>query len=271
MVSIRDARPDDHPAYARLMPELGVPDPAPSREAWWSSQGARTRIAELETGVVGYLMYELIGSTFFVRNVVSDPRHRGIGVGRALMKDAGEIAHRLGAVEWRLNVKEDNAPAIGLYESIGFRVFMIGHVVVFPWSGRDRLPMPSEDLNVRPATPADDEVLERAFGIQPGLLAVRRGAGRILLAAFAAGRPAGVAVFDPTFPGAYPMCAADPAAARGLFDGLASHRIPIEDPDSSWRETSVQLALEDSGDAAEALIDAGGDLLFRVLKMRAAL
>lgn len=271
MLSIRSARLNDYSAYARLMPELGVPDPVPERDVWWSRQGERTRVAAIDDEVVGYLMYEQICGTFYVRNVVSDPRHRGIGVGRALMEDARKLARELGAVEWQLNVKDDNVPAIRLYESLGLSTFRAAHIVVFPWTSLERLPRPSSGLMVRVLEPAEDEVFEEVFGIVPGLLNLRRQAERVMLAAYEVTKPAGVAVFDASFPGAYPFCVTDAAAARALLDALIPYRVPIEDAMRPWRETSVQLALEDSAEAAESIIGAGAKLLFRTLGMRATL
>ncbi len=50
-----------------------------------------------------------------------DPRYRGLGLGRALMGTLIDWARRAGVVRLDLAVRADNEPAIGLYDSLGFR------------------------------------------------------------------------------------------------------------------------------------------------------
>ena len=49
------------------------------------------------------------------------PAHRGAGIGRALMRALLANARDLGAGEMALEVITENAPAIALYEQLGFR------------------------------------------------------------------------------------------------------------------------------------------------------
>jgi ribosomal-protein-alanine N-acetyltransferase len=52
-----------------------------------------------------------------------DPVARGLGLGRALLRAAERAARAQGADELRLEVRQDNAAAIGLYEAAGYQRF----------------------------------------------------------------------------------------------------------------------------------------------------
>jgi ribosomal protein S18 acetylase RimI-like enzyme len=58
--------------------------------------------------------------TFFVTTVAVAESARGRGYGRYLMNKALEIARERGIHRVDLGVEADNAPAIGLYEGLGF-------------------------------------------------------------------------------------------------------------------------------------------------------
>ena len=58
----------------------------------------------------------------YVFDVELLPAARGLGLGRATMLAAHETARALGATVMRLNVFGHNAPAIALYESLGYEV-----------------------------------------------------------------------------------------------------------------------------------------------------
>lgn len=49
------------------------------------------------------------------------PRFQGVGVGKALLREAIHVAMRRGAPAVRLKVYPDNAPAIALYRHAGFQ------------------------------------------------------------------------------------------------------------------------------------------------------
>lgn len=75
--------------------------------------------------VIGYAL------VFFRRNVrrarlysiTVDPRVRGLGLGRRLLVAAESAAAARGATEMSLEVRVDNAAAIGLYERAGYHRF----------------------------------------------------------------------------------------------------------------------------------------------------
>lgn len=57
---------------------------------------------------------------FMIANVAVHPEHRRHGIGRALVFQAMQYARRHGAHQLWLQVREDNAGAISLYEQLGF-------------------------------------------------------------------------------------------------------------------------------------------------------
>jgi ribosomal protein S18 acetylase RimI-like enzyme len=103
---------------------------ADRRGEWW-----RSRLASADLGVhVALLAGEPVGMAGWLLPAAANTRHRayvwgvyvrdglrGGGVGRALMTATlAEAEARSDAID--LNVLTDNAPAIGLYESLGFVV-----------------------------------------------------------------------------------------------------------------------------------------------------
>lgn len=54
------------------------------------------------------------------------PRHRGKGVGLALLRAAEDYARREGCCKLTLEVQDDNTPARGLYQRFGFGDFVVG-------------------------------------------------------------------------------------------------------------------------------------------------
>jgi ribosomal protein S18 acetylase RimI-like enzyme len=71
-------------------------------------------------------------STFKARSLLNIhdlavvPKHRGMGVGRALLQAAEEHARRAGCCKLTLEVQDDNSRARGLYQSFGFEDFVVG-------------------------------------------------------------------------------------------------------------------------------------------------
>ncbi|TVT17739.1 GNAT family N-acetyltransferase [Amycolatopsis acidiphila] len=108
--------------------------PEPSA-AWWELAAGTTEPAPaqrhvLTTGEVGYAVAEITagavraavaGGLLHVSRLAVRPQHRRRGLARALMAATGEWAAGRGATECVLQVAVDNAPALALYEALGFR------------------------------------------------------------------------------------------------------------------------------------------------------
>ena len=82
-------------------------------------------VAEVDAQVVGYTLHFLNFSTWegvhgiYLEDLYVQPAHRGSGLGKALLRNLGEIAVQRGyaRVEW--SVLDWNAPSIAFYEAIG--------------------------------------------------------------------------------------------------------------------------------------------------------
>ena len=86
---------------------------------------AATLVAESGGVVVGYVLVLFSHGTLHARiySLAVDPAARGLGLGRDLVEAAEDAAKDQECSEIRLEVRKDNAEAIGLYESLGYRRF----------------------------------------------------------------------------------------------------------------------------------------------------
>ncbi|MGD2164572.1 MAG: GNAT family N-acetyltransferase [Anaerolineae bacterium] len=136
-IVIRHTEPDDYEALHRI---FSAPKaiygtlqlPFPSAERWRKrlaepSEGLYSLVASVDDEVAGTLGLHTFPNRPRRRHVgaigmaVRDDWH-GKGVGTALMEAAIDLADNwLNLVRLELTVFADNAPAIGLYEKLGFR------------------------------------------------------------------------------------------------------------------------------------------------------
>lgn len=109
-----------------------LPEPSPS---WWELAAGTTEPTPaqrhvLTTGEVGYGVAEIragavraavAGELLHVSRLAVRPEHRRRGLARALMAASGAWAAERGAARCVLQVAVENAPALALYETLGFR------------------------------------------------------------------------------------------------------------------------------------------------------
>lgn len=254
----REAIAEDYEAYARLMPELGVDDALPPRERFATEMIARTIVAVEGAEVVGYALYEVIGTTGYVRNIVSDPARRRSGIGRALMAALRELFASRGATAWCLNVKLENAAAIALYERCGMTVEYRTSVLRIP---RDApLAPPDPDLRLEPAPPDDDAPTERALHLLPGQLATARAkSGRQVVRLVRDRETVGIAVFMASVPGAFPFRVSEARLGASL---LAQVR-RLAPPEAPF----VQISTENDDALRTAMLALGLEVRFELFHM----
>jgi len=70
---------------------------------------------------LGFALFRAGGGEAEVLTVATRPQARGQGVARALMRQGLGMAQELDVETMFLEVAADNAPALGLYRSLGFR------------------------------------------------------------------------------------------------------------------------------------------------------
>lgn len=70
--------------------------------------------------VLGYGGMRSAAGEFYIDNIAVSPAHRRLGVGRAIVTRLIEQARGAGGLFLSLEVRPSNAPAIRLYEQLGF-------------------------------------------------------------------------------------------------------------------------------------------------------
>ncbi len=83
---------------------------------------ARCTVGRTSRQLVGYLCLWEIGHEIHITNLAVHPSFRRRGIARALLGAMLEEARRTGVELAFLEVRPTNAEALGLYESLGFRV-----------------------------------------------------------------------------------------------------------------------------------------------------
>jgi ribosomal protein S18 acetylase RimI-like enzyme len=257
---IRDAVADDYDLYARLYPELAVPDPTPSRARFEGDlvAGAYVLLDDAQPdAAVAFAYVQVLDGVGYVRQVIVDPAWRGRGCGRELMLEAARRFRARGCTRWCLNVKPDNVPAVRLYESLGMRLahrsaaVRLGFDIGLPDGGGARDPR-EEELGA----------IEAALGLPAGLLADARKKPRIVLKVVERdGAITGVASFDPTFPGCFPFRARTAADGGALLAALAPHALAPR----------LQLVLEDAGELVRELSERGAEVVMEFAHYQGAL
>ena len=259
-VRLRPATVVDHELYRHFFAELGTPD-APLDSARWQAECVSTSAFLMEEArEVGYAAWEQAGLNAHVRHVAIELTARGRGLGHRLMLELGARLRAGGAQAWRLNVYPTNAAAIGLYEKVGLSVVYATTVLRLDWEHVSRLAC--ETSRSSEANPSFDSVLEKKFGLmedQLGRARLRQGI-RVVAATTPEGEPVGIAIFDPSLPGAFPFRCKSPGHARGLIEGLRERY--------HGDKASVQLVIEDSPAVAHTLQAAGAQRVRELFHMR---
>ncbi len=251
---IRPARDDDFDAFTALVNELGVDDPPVPFDRWRTDFMPTTLVAEQAGRVVGYVDCYAMDSIAHVRNLVVAPAGRNHGLGALLMRAAADHARALGIESWMLNVKQDNAPAIHLYEKLGLRTVYASTVFRITWDATARLA-----AEPAIAEPVDDAyAIEEAFDLPRGRLAhlaTRR--SRIIRQLREGDARVGIAVFDPEFPGANVFRVARPTLAGTLLAALRPHA----------NHDYLGLVIERDDELARLVENTGADVRFRLFHM----
>lgn len=260
----RAAHAGDYAAWDALHGELGTGDPSPDEAHWLAELAPRLVIAEREDGgTVAYALLQELDGIGYLRQIVVAPVERGRGVARAFMAHLADVLRGHGIREWCLNVRPDNLPAMRLYTRMGMQLAYRSAAVRFRWTIVDALPPAPAGVGAELVPAARDEALERRFALVRGVLAEGRARGRVLMALAEGGAPAGVALFDPSFPGAFPFKVARPELAGALLGALRPYALPDK--------PEAQVVCEDDDALVAALLAAGAWLKLDFAHMRGTL
>lgn len=83
-------------------------------------EGSLYVVAVLDGAIIGCCGVTNACGDGDINNVVVDERYRGKGVGRIMLGTLLELGHGIGIVNYTLEVRVSNTPAIRLYEGLGF-------------------------------------------------------------------------------------------------------------------------------------------------------
>ena len=126
-ISIRAGRLSDLDAILALEHAVFATDRLSRRSlrAFILDQRRPLRVAVSDKALAGYALIALRKRSTAARlySIAVDPRSGRRGVGSALMGDCERYAAAHGCDLLRLEVRADNAPALALYERLGFRQF----------------------------------------------------------------------------------------------------------------------------------------------------
>ncbi|MFY2560116.1 GNAT family N-acetyltransferase [Corallococcus terminator] len=264
---LRPGREDDYPTYARLFTELGVPEPPPPATVWAREVAPRTLLVDGPGGVEGYTSTDVLGALGYVGQLVVAPSARGQGLGRWMMRRVAERFREQGCQSWVLNVKRDNAAALGLYLSLGMKLARQGTSFMVTRAQVAMLPPVPSGLVVVPLEAGDREPLTQAFGMMPGKLAcyATLPSHRLLRLAREDGEPGTLGMMDFRSGGAvlYPFFAASLAHARALLESAFSLL-------GEAREL-VAVVVTDDVPLERLLRDAGASVSMETFELRGAL
>lgn len=122
MFEIRDMRPEDLEEVAGIEKNsFSDPWSKSSFEDMLSLPAYRALVITENDKVAGYACTLMVLDEGQILNIAIDKSQRRRGLGRMLLKYVLEQGKEQGACFFTLEVRESNKPAIGLYESFGFR------------------------------------------------------------------------------------------------------------------------------------------------------
>ena len=100
----------------------------PTSREWYEAELARPEVCSVyvirtdEAPVAGFVAFWRVLDEMHINNLAIDPRWRGRGLGRALLRGAMAASARRGIRRATLEVRRSNTAALRLYESEGFAI-----------------------------------------------------------------------------------------------------------------------------------------------------
>lgn len=122
---VREATTEDDEAIIALWNDVGLlrpwNDPQADIAFARSSENATLLVAKTGEQIVAAVMTGHDGHRGTVYYLASDPKRRGLGLGRLMMKEAENWLLDKGVWKVNLMVRADNEPVLGFYDSLGYR------------------------------------------------------------------------------------------------------------------------------------------------------
>lgn len=120
-MDVRRAVPADLPGILALEEQGFAPRERWSRASWSAELEADNRIVLVASEpVAGVITVQHVGEVAELNRIIVADSARRTGMGRTLLAAGLAAAREVEAAEMLLEVREDNAPALGLYAAFGF-------------------------------------------------------------------------------------------------------------------------------------------------------
>lgn len=129
---------------------LGIEDPWTRKQLAESIQNHRIRIAENETGIVGFLIYSTVLDESELLQVIVLPQYRRQGIGKSLMLDFFQELQTQRIKTCFLEVRKSNEKAQSLYLKLGFEPVGVRRNYYKTSTGKEDAVIMSKELSVSP-------------------------------------------------------------------------------------------------------------------------
>lgn len=263
-MQIRRARAEDYDEYVNLFVLLETGDPPPGRDTYDAEVRSSSLVACRGHSVAGWIYYQCLEASGYVRHLMVAPWARRQGIARELMKRAGQALRAAGIGRWELNVKPTNRAALELYGSLGMVETYRSAAVRLTWPVIEDLPESRRKIRVGEVDRACAARLEELWDLPSGLLERSWKAGvRMLAASGESLASEGLALFAPSFPGAFPFRARDVSAMRSLLEAMR----PLRDDSFGY----VQIVCESAPELVDALVRAGAAVHLEIIHLEGAI
>lgn len=121
MVKIEKLQKEDIEAVSRIeAAAFSMPWSSRDFEQLLEDEKSLYLVAKIEDEVVGCCGVTIVCGEGNINNVVVDEAYRGQGIAFAMMQELLNQGRQQGSLEFTLEVRVSNAPAIHLYEKLGF-------------------------------------------------------------------------------------------------------------------------------------------------------
>jgi ribosomal protein S18 acetylase RimI-like enzyme len=256
----RQARREDHPAFARFWDALDLNQVVPEIDYWIEHLMPKTIFLETENGeLAAYALTFPFGERGAVRQIAVAPEFRGRGVGKRIMKVVAERFRAAGVRDWRLEVRANNAAGIGCYRSVGMEILRTMETMRISREVAERF---AQRGPVELVDPAEDEAVEVRWDLGRGQMARWRKARPT--AVMWQVRDRGLTHYQPTYSPThglmFPFRAADAETAAMLIGAAVDHGIAHEVESLLVDPPAIEALRSAGARVIETLYEMGGPL-----------
>jgi ribosomal protein S18 acetylase RimI-like enzyme len=82
-------------------------------------------VAKVQDAVIGFISFSLTSDVLLVVALGVLPRYQCCGIGSRLIKKVEDEARKLGKIKMLVSTSNDDMPALGFYQSLGFQIYQV--------------------------------------------------------------------------------------------------------------------------------------------------